>query len=142
MGLLEESGLILDKEEKILKQGQCKGKVPKGEFYQTSRLRTAATGHLILGLLTPHKDRKKIEWQDINGELVVTTNRGIALQREGTIKKHIVPYGFIIVGANITKPRLGKPKLHLLIDVDNPKTEDTELEVENPEEWAQIIKSR
>jgi len=142
LGLFEESGLLLDKNERILKQGKCKGKVPKGEFYQTSRLRTAATGHLLLGLLSPRKDRKKVEWQAIDGELIITTTRGIALQKEGTIKKHIVSYDFVIVGASVTKPRFGSPKLHLLIDVDNPKSEATDLEVASPEEWVNVIKSR
>ena len=64
------------------------------------------------------------------------------MQKEGTIKKHVVPYVFKIVGGNITKPHFGKPKLHLLLDVDNPKAESTELEVDNPEEWFNIIKSK
>ena len=38
MGLLEESGIILGNEEAVLKQGRCKGRVPKGIEMKTSTL--------------------------------------------------------------------------------------------------------
>lgn len=129
--LFEESGIILTSGEQVVKQGKCKGKVPKGLEMKTSTL-----GVYMFRL----KSKQKVEWEGIDGELVLTNRRAIALTKKGRLRKEIVPYEFEIVGAIAKKPRFGKEKLELLINVGKPRAERTVLEVDDPYEWVTSIK--
>jgi len=116
--------MILGAGEQVVKQGKCKGKVPKG-IEMKAKLGFAKMSH-----------KQKVEWQDIDGELVLTNKRAIALNKEGTIRKQITTYEFHIVGAVAKK----KDKVELLIDVGKPQAERTELKVDNAQEWTDSIK--
>lgn len=129
--LFDESGIILTAGEQVVKQGKCKGKVPKGLEMKTSTL-----GVYMFRL----KSKQKVEWEEIDGELVLTNRRAIALSKQGRIRKEIVSYEFDVVGATAKKPRFGKEKLELLLNVGKPQAERTELEVDDPTEWVNAIK--
>lgn len=122
--LLDESGMILGAGEQVVKQGKCKGKVPKG-MQMKLKLGFARASH-----------QQRVEWQDIDGELVLTNKRAIALNKEGTIRKQIMTYEFSIVGAVAKK----KDKLELLIDVGKSQAERTELKVDSAQDWTDAIK--
>jgi hypothetical protein len=49
-------------------------------------------------------------------------------------------YEFEIVGATVKKPHFGKEKLELLLNVGKPQAERTELEVDNPTAWVNVIR--
>jgi hypothetical protein len=129
--LFEESGIILIANEQVVMQGKCRGKVPEGMEMKTSTL-----GAYLFRL----KSKQKVEWKEIDGELVLTNRRAIALNKEGTIRKQIMSCEFEIVGATVKKPRFGKEKLELLLNVGRPQAERTELEVDNPTAWVDTIK--
>ena len=130
MGLLEESGIILGNEETVLKQGRCKGRVPKGLEMKTSTL-----GVYLLRL----KSKQKVEWENVDGELVLTSHRLFVLHKKGRIRKDILFYELGVVGATIKSSRFGKDKLMLRLNVGKPQSETTELEVDEPSEWVSAI---
>lgn len=125
MGLLEESGLILKAGETVTKHGSFKGKMPKGFM---SKIKFMST-----------KIRKKVEWEDVDGEIVLTSSRLLVFAKKGRIKKEIVNWELKVIGVTVKKPRLGKEKLVLTLELGTPKAEATELEVENPSEWRNAI---
>jgi len=131
MGLLEESGLILKAGETVTKRGKYKGKMPKG-LETKVRLR---------GAIMPWKGGayKKVEWEDVDGEIVLTSSRLLAFAKKGRIKKEIVNWELKVVGVTVKKSRFGKEKLVLTLELGTPKAETTELEVENPSEWRNAI---
>jgi hypothetical protein len=130
MGLLEESGIILRNGEDVLKQGRCKGRVPKGIEMKTSTL-----GVYLLRL----KSKQKVEWDSVDGELVLTNHRLFALHKKGRIRKDILFYELGVVGAAIKSSRFGKDKLMLRLNVGKPQSETTEFEVDEPSEWVSAI---
>ncbi len=125
MGLLEESGFILKAGETVTKRGSFKGKMPKG---MTSKVK----------LFSP-KLRKKAEWEDAEGEMALTSSKLLAFAKKGRIKKEVVCYELDVVGVTTKKPRFGKEKLVLKLDLGTPRAETTELEVEDPLGWRDSI---
>ena len=85
------------------------------------------------------KIRKKVEWEDVDGEIVLTSSRLLVFAKKGRIKKEIVNWELKVVGVTVKKPRFGKEKLVLTLELGTPKAETTELEVENPSEWRNAI---
>lgn len=133
MSLFEKAGIILEAEETILRSGRCKGKVPKGVEFRRNRITP-------LGIFRV-ASKEKINWADVNGELVLTNQRALVLSEEGLVRKNVAVYNLgQIVGASTKKPLMGAPKLELILKFGNPKTEKTELEVDDAEEWGKAIR--
>jgi hypothetical protein len=133
MSLFEKAGIILEAEETVLRQGKCKGKVPKGVEYRRNRITP-------LGIFRV-ASKQKINWADVSGELILTNQRALVLANEGLVRKNVAVYNLgEIVGASVKKPMIGVPKLELILKFGNPKTEKTELEVDDAEEWGKAIR--
>jgi len=131
MGLLEESGILV-KDEKVLMRGKCKGKIPIPSM-EPVMFSSGKTFQLDL--------RSKVGWEDIDGEIVLTDRRTIALTKK---RSDVLFYELNIVDARVHKPIFQKEKLELFLKVDlKPQNvnEKAELEVDNPEEWVNAIKS-
>ncbi len=131
MELFEESGIILKADETVTKRGKCKGKVPKGRETKVK----------LKGAIIPWKGGLygKVEWEDIDGELVLTSNRLLAFAKKGRVRKEVVFYELKVVGVLVKKPRFGKEKLVLRLNQGTQRAETTELEVNEPSEWADSI---
>jgi hypothetical protein len=126
MSLLERSGIILELGEEIIKRGECKGKVPKGMGMRIKfGLREGFVG--------------KIEWEDVEGELVLTMQRLIIVEEKGRIRKSVVPLLNLdlkcIEAVSTKKPLVGKEKLLLSMDLGTERLENTEMVVEDPLDW-------
>ena len=76
--MFERAGIILELGEEILKRGKCKGKVPKG---MGMRIKYGFWGGFV----------RKTEWEDVEGEMVLTTQRLIIVGEKGRIRKSTVP---------------------------------------------------
>jgi hypothetical protein len=73
--------------------------------------------------------------------MALTSSRLLAFNKKGRIKKEVICYELKVAGASVNKPRFGKEKLVLRLNLGTPKAETTELEVEKPSEWVQAITS-
>lgn len=127
MSLLEKSGMILEKGEQMVRRGDCEAKIPKDKN--------------VLTFLA-----KKVEWQDVKGELVLTSKRLIVVGEKGRIRKQLIPFLDMdlscVKAVSIIKPLVGKEKLLVSVDVDTPKPEKMEIKVDDPSAWATAIKEQ
>ncbi len=57
----EKAGMILNEEENMIMRGFCKGSIPKGKT--------------IAGVLFRPSIKPKIEWQNVEGKMVLTDSR-------------------------------------------------------------------
>ena len=92
MSLFEKAGIILEAEETVLRQGKCKGKVPKGVEFKRNRITP-------LGIFRV-TSKQKVNWADVSGELILTNQRALVLASEGLVRKNVTAYNLgDIVGA-------------------------------------------
>lgn len=133
MSLFEKSGIILEPGEKVLKSGKCKGKVPKG---MGMRIKYGLRGGLV----------RKMEWEDVEGEMVLTTQRLIIVGEKGRIRKSVIPLLNLdlkcIKAVSIKKPLIGKEKLLLSMDLGTERLETTEMVIENAPDWSVAIREQ
>jgi len=126
MSLLERSGIILESGEEVLKRGECKGKVPKG---MGMRIKFGLQGGFV----------RKVEWEEVEGEMVLTTQRLIIVEEKGRIRKSVVPLLNLdlkcIKAVSTKKPLVGKEKLLLSMDIGTERLESTEMVVEDALDW-------
>ena len=136
MGLLEDSGVIIKQDEKIIKRVPTNGKIPRGSW-------TGAVEDY-------HRLYKKNVREQMkhgifnNGELVLTNNRLIAVGKLGLIKKNTIPFMDLelqkIQAVNTEKPFIGKEALVISLNTEPPGK--AYFEVENPAEWVKTIKEQ
>lgn len=70
MGLFEAAGIILKENERIVKHGRFRGKIPRGP---TTELSPAWFSY---------KSKMKVKWKKRKGELILTNRRLIAVPNE------------------------------------------------------------
>jgi hypothetical protein len=135
MSLFERSGIILEKGEEVVKRGKCKGKVPKE---MGMRIKVGFRPDFTLPVV------KKREWEDVEGEMVLTTKRLIVIGEKGHIRKSVIPFLNLdlkcIKAVSTKKPLVGKERLLLSMDLGTERLETTEMEVENASEWSSVIR--
>jgi hypothetical protein len=131
--LFEKSGIILESGEEILKRGKCKGRVPKG---MGMRIKYGLRGGLV----------RKMEWEDVKGEMVLTTQRLIIVGEKGRIRKSVVPLLNLdlkcVKAVSTKKPLIGKEKLLLSMDLATGKLESTEMVIDNAPDWVAAIRDQ
>jgi len=133
VSLFEKSGIILESGERVLKRGKCKGRVPKG---MGMRIKYGLRGGLV----------RKTEWEDVKGEMVLTTQRLIIVGEKGRIRKSVVPLLNLdlkcIKAVSTKKPLMGKEKLLLSMDLATGKLESTEMVIDNAPDWVAAIRDQ
>ena len=131
MSLFERSGLILQPEEKVIKEGKCEGKVPGGEKLG---IKYGIRGGWV----------KKIQWNEVKGEMVLTNKR--VLGEKGRLRKEVVPYLDLDLGSikavTTSKPMVGKEKVSLSVDLGTGKLETMEFKMDDASEWVSTIRGQ
>ena len=138
MGLFEEAGIILKSGEEIVKRAICKGKVPKGAFMGVK-----------MGFLGRGGLKRKVEWEDVKGEIVLTNGRLIIVGKRGRIRKEVVPFLDFdlknVIAVSTKKPLMGKEKLLVSMNLETGRPEKMELLIipsEETSEWVSAIRSQ
>ncbi len=133
MSLFERSGLILQPEEKVIRRGKCEGKVPGGEKLG---VKYGIRGGLV----------KKIQWNEVKGEMVLTNKRVLVLGEKGRLRKEVVPYLDLELGSikavTTSKPLVGKEKMSLSIDLGTGKLETMEFKMDDAPGWVSTIRGQ
>jgi hypothetical protein len=82
---------------------------------------------------------RKVEWEDVEGEMVLTTQRLVIVGEKGRIRKSVVPLLNLdlkcIKAVGTKKPLVGKEKLLLSMDLGTERLESTEMVVEDALDW-------
>lgn len=125
---------MLKPKETVLKTGKCSGKVPK------ERGQRKTEGLLIAGFA------QKVDWEDVDGELVLTNQRLFVIGERGHMRKEVVPLLDLPLGKvtaiSTAKGLMGKEKLLLSLDLGAAKPEKTEFDVEDPASWTASIRGQ
>jgi hypothetical protein len=133
LSLFEKSGLVLKPNEAVVRTGRCKGKVPTEKS-----LRIKYGFHGGFG--------QKMEWDDVDGELVLTDHRLVVVGERGHMKKQIIPFLDLelekVTAVSTAKPLVGKEKLILSLNLGTDKPEQTEFEVNEATGWVSAIRSQ
>lgn len=114
--LFEDSGIVLTEDEKAVRRGICQGKVPR------------------------EVQGKKVKWDyAYDGEMVLTNRRLIVL---GDLWGSPVLFPDLKLENLIAVRVADKKKLLLSMDLGTGKTENILLEVNEPSEWVDAIRSQ
>jgi hypothetical protein len=125
---------MLKPNEAVVKTGKCSGKVPKGRGQK-----------MTLGIMTAGF-AQKVEWEDVDGELVLTNQRLFVIGERGHMRKEVVPFLDLDLGKvtaiSTAKGLMGKEKLLVSLDLGTAKPEKTEFDVKEPASWVGSIRSQ
>ena len=134
LSLFEKSGLVLRPNEAVVKSGRCSGKVPA----ETKKV-------MELGIASA-QFKDKLQFQDANGDLVLTNNRLVVIGEKGRFRKEAFPAMDLelsrLAAVSMTKPLVGKAKLLITINLGTPKPEKTEFEVDDLAGWVAAIRAQ
>lgn len=133
MGLFEKAGVILRPGESIVKQAECEGKCPKG-------MAMAWQGIARGGF------KERLEWENVQGEMVLTNKRLIIVGKKGMLKKEIVPRLELgldkIRAVNTVKRVMGAEKLQVSAQIGADRLEKMEFKLEDPVAWTTSIRDQ
>ena len=134
MSLFDRAGLVLKPNETVVKTGKCSGKLPK------ERGQRMAEGFRTTGFA------QKVEWEDVDGELVLTNQRLFVIGEIGHMRKEVVHFLDLPLGKvtaiSTDKGLMGKEKLLLSLDLGAAKPEKTEFDVEDPANWVASMRGQ
>jgi hypothetical protein len=134
LSLFDKAGLMLKPNETVVKTGKCSGKVPKERGQKM-------TG----GLLSVHF-AQKVEWEDVDGELVLTNQRLFVIGEKGRMRKDVIPFLDLelakVTAVCTAKGLMGKEKLLMSLDLGTGKPERTEFDVDEPINWVTSIRGQ
>ena len=123
MGLFEAAGIILQKDEKIVKRGRFRGKVPRGPRTEISPA------------FFSYKSKMKVKWKKREGELILTNRRLIA------VPKKLEPLVNLQLENLFAAARTSEGKLQLSLPLGTGRIENMVLEVDDVSEWVNAVKS-
>ena len=133
MSLFEKTGLVLKPSETVVRTGKCKGKVPTEKS-----LRIKYGFHGGFG--------QKVEWEEIDGELVLTNRRLVVVGERGRMRKEIIPFLDLelekVTAVSTVKGLMGKEKLLVSLNLGTEKPEKTEFDVDEPINWVTSIRGQ
>jgi len=124
---------VLKPSETVVRTGKCKGKVPAEKS-----LRIKYGFHGGFG--------QKVEWEDVDGELVLTNRRLVVVGERGRMRKEIIPFLDLelekVTAVSTVKGLMGKEKLLISLDLGTEKPEKTEFDVDEPINWVTSIRGQ
>jgi len=124
MGLFEAAGIILKKDEHIIRRGRFKGKVPRGVSTEISPA------------FFSYKTKTKIKWKEREGELILTNRRLVAVPKkfEPLVNLELRR----LFGVTMTREN----RLQLSLTLGTGKIENMTLKVDGVLEWIEAIRNQ
>jgi len=122
MGLFEAAGIILKENERILKRGRFRGKVPRGPTTEFSPA------------FFSFQTKMKVKWKEREGELILTNRRLIAVPNilEPLVNLELEN----LFGITMTTDG----KLLLSLPLGTGRIENMILEVDGVSDWVNVIR--
>jgi hypothetical protein len=123
MGLFEAAGIILKENERIVKRGRFRGKIPRGPTTEFSPAWFS------------YKSKMKVKWKKRKGELILTNRRLIAVPTKLEPLVNLGLENLFAVGTSRDN------RLQLSLPLGTERMETMLLEVDGVSEWVSAIRS-